>query len=133
MVSGSAVITSGPTADTVGIHMGPGAGTATIGVSTTSPNSSGYIWSAEVLVSGSGSFSVNEKGCESANAGKTNQAPADYAWFSAQSCTGVGSDPSRTVTIAISEGTVLDIADVRMVGLVRSEGCSVSGRRRLLR
>jgi hypothetical protein len=109
-LTGSAVITSGPTSDTVGIRLGPGAGTATIQVSGDSGD-----WEPQALVSGSGSFSI---GCGSA---VPTSAPADYDWVSALNCFSIGLEKIVTIEVA-NDGSVVDVADVRVVGQ-RSNGC----------
>jgi hypothetical protein len=135
-LSGSAVITSGPTPDTLGIKMGPGPSTASIAVSGASDLPPDYVWHIELLVSGAGPFSAYEPACATVNTPQNRpfQAPAGYRWIAPFSCTiHPRSDTTGTVMISGTEGSVMDIADVRIVGEHVSDGCSVTRSRRIVR
>jgi hypothetical protein len=124
-LSGSAVITTGPTADTLGIRIGPGPGAATIDVSSRTPVSSSYEWHVEVLATGIGSYTIYEPGCEPLEGGPnvSYRPPTDYAWVQSSTCSGTTRSPRGSVTISVADGSTLDIADVRVVGRLSSDGC----------
>ncbi len=117
-LTGSAAFVSGPTADTLGIRMGPSPSSATIVLSDVS-TPSGYDWHVEILVSGTGSFTASELGCPSADGSAVTIEPSeDYAWFRMSNC---GSHAamigSTTVTVAGTSLGTMDIADIRTVGV----------------
>ena len=122
MLSGSAVMVSGPTPDTLGIRMGPGESSATIVIAV------GYFenepWHIELLASGNGTFSVSGPSCAGAGGGLTFQPPADYGWVSIGGCSGANPQvqTKATVTITGTGGATMDIADVRTYGFP-VQGC----------
>jgi hypothetical protein len=124
-VSGAAVLTSGPTSDTVGIQMGPGESSATITLSAMAPD---VTWNVQLLVSGSGTFAASDERCavpEGAPS-STFPVPESYAWVDL-GCAHQATATETTVTVATTPGSTMDIADVRTY--IPPAYCSI-GRRR---
>jgi hypothetical protein len=125
-LEGAATITSGITADTTGILMGPGQSSATIafarGLAT-----NGYTWHIEILASGAGSFTASEPPCE-ANASvwmEPLHPTSDYQWLPLHlECAGLGQTDTATVSVNGTDGSILHIADVRIVNTHVEYGCS---------
>jgi hypothetical protein len=116
VVSGAASLGSGPTSDTIGIHMGPGESSATI-VLTDIFTPTDYTWHLELLVAGSGTFTGSEMGCTLLPDGSANRTilPSEgYAWVRASDCADRPlTVTATTVTVSGTAGSTMDIADVR--------------------
>jgi hypothetical protein len=116
VLSGEAILTTGPTADTVGIHMGSGASTATITLTGVTVGTDSQ-WHFELLVAGSGTFTASEAGCTPSPDGAiavTIHPQEDYAWVRASSCSDrPATVTSGTVTVTGTDGSTMDIADIR--------------------
>ena len=130
-LEGAASITSGLTADTTGIVMGPGESSATITFPRGAPRF-GYDWHIEILASGTGLFTVSEPPCNDGSSGNgKSPAPteldpaADYQWLVLQQDCPAGTlGDTATFTIRGTQGSVLHIADVRIVNtFISSGGC----------
>jgi hypothetical protein len=122
-VSGSARVIQGPTNDSHAIHLGPGPGRIDIPLAQIRPRQGDSIWSYEALMAGHGAVSSNA--CATSCAGNNPRfVSSDYAW------TTIAADsegaPPTVLTIESSEGTEVDIADVRVVSSAPPGNCGVS-------
>ncbi|MBE7484574.1 MAG: hypothetical protein HS104_31985 [Polyangiaceae bacterium] len=115
--SGSAERTTGITADSVGFRLGPGGGSVTITLVSTSGSGAREL---EVLASGAGTLRVTSAAL---GVSEVFDLRADYDWYR------VAGDPGSSSNVVIDLGVEGDsraeVADLRAQGLDHS-GCSVA-------
>jgi hypothetical protein len=128
--SGAVRRTTGPTADTIGYHFGPGVGSLSIPLYTLLPGDQDTtdLDSLQALVAGHGKISIGAE--DGACCGSVSKSvPGEYNWVDfdlesngEQSADGGESAEGMLVLSVAGDGTEFDLADLRYTP---STGCSV--------
>lgn len=121
--TGSALRTTGITADSVGYRLGPDEGSVTIPLERIASDE--FVF--ELLVTGEGAISVSSAGL---GISENLELGSDYDWKRVSGKIPSGSDAGSfdnpfELTLAVSDGSHADIADIRAVGLDYPSSCAV--------
>jgi hypothetical protein len=114
---GNARLVGGPTVGTIGATCGPGAGDVDVALPLLHP---GGGWTVDVLVAGHGVFCVNE-------CGASYPLTEDARWITVVAGPYGGEDagpaPTRLVLHTKSNGSALELDDLRVTQLALQPGC----------